>query len=449
MKKSFLIFKTLVAFMAMFVTTSLLAQQPEIQNFRPNDQTGINVFEPAKDLDTEFDGIKVRIGGSFTQQFQGISHSNDTTFSGSAAELYDLAPGFNTATANLNLDVQLDDGIRIALENYMSSRHHTEFWVKGGYIQIDKLPMFENTDWYDKYFRVKIGHFQPNFGDQQFRRTDNGSAIYNPFVGNYIMDAFTTEIGGEVYFFPVEGIIAMAGASAGLIKGDINAYNDGKERQPSLYLKLAYDKSFENDLRVRLSGSAMANGNSGRNTLYGGDRTGSRYYAAMELAGADLASKAFSGRWNPGFNNKIMAFQVNPFVKFKGLELFGIYEMATGNNLVYIPEKGLYEFMDENERTSTQIGGELIYRFLKNEQLYVGARYNQINGQLSQSYRETNGDFMDSTIDRLSFAIGWFPTKNLLLKGEYLTQQYKDFPNTTQYFGGEFSGVMIEAVVGF
>ena len=37
-----------------------------------------------------------------------------------------------------------------------------------------------------------------NYGDAHFRRSDNGNAIYNPFVGNYIMDAFTTEIGGEV-----------------------------------------------------------------------------------------------------------------------------------------------------------------------------------------------------------------------------------------------------------
>ncbi|MEZ4894742.1 MAG: hypothetical protein R2778_17230 [Saprospiraceae bacterium] len=51
--------------------------------------------------------------------------------------------GFNLAMANLNLDFQVADGIGFCLENYMSSRHHSEFWVKGGYIQIDKLPMFE------------------------------------------------------------------------------------------------------------------------------------------------------------------------------------------------------------------------------------------------------------------------------------------------------------------
>ncbi|MEZ5056725.1 MAG: hypothetical protein R2879_06755 [Saprospiraceae bacterium] len=433
----------------MLLSTMVIAQQPPIQYFRPMNQDGVNVFEPAKNTSTEFDGIKVRVGGAFSQGFQALNHSNDTTFSSSANQLYDIAPGFTLATANLNLDVQLADGIRLALENYMSSHHHQEFWVKGGYIQIDKLPMFNNPEWFEQYFRVKVGHFQPNFGDQQFRRTDNGAAMYNPFVGNYIMDAFTTEIGGEVYVFPVENVVGMVGLTTGLIKDDINNYVDGKERQPSLYLKLAYDNQFNDDFRFRLSGSFMANANAGRNTLYGGDRTGSRYRAVMELAGADLTSKAFSGRWNPGFSNKIMSFQLNPFVKFKGLEFFGIYEMASGNNLTRNNETGMFEFVDDNKRSVTQIGAEVLYRFFKDEQVYVGAKYNSVSGQMNAGYRDGNGDFIDASINRIELGAGWYVTRNLLLKAEYVSQKYVDFPNTTQYYEGEFNGIVIEANVGF
>jgi hypothetical protein len=450
MKNSIISLRSLLSFVLGFIAFSILAQQPTITNFRPVDQTGVNIFEPAKDNVTEFTGIKVRIGGAFTQQFQALSHSNDTTFSGSASELYDLAPGFRTANANLNIDVQLADGIRVSLENYMSSAHHSEFWVKGGYIQIDKLPMFDNPQWFSDYVRVKIGHFQPNYGDQQFRRTDNGNAIYNPFVGNYIMDAFATEIGGEVYIFPVDGVVGMIGLTTGLIKGDIKAYNDGKQRQPSVYLKLAYDKAYDNDLRFRLSGSMMANANSGRNTIYGGDRTGSRFGAVMELADADLGSKAFSGRWNPGFSNKIMAVQFNPFVKYKGLELFGVVEMAKGNNLMRNAETGQYEFDSATERSVNQFGGEVLYRFLKNEQLYVGLKYNTVTGELGSGFTDSNG-FLDPgpNINRIEVAAGWYPIKNLLLKGEYVKQQYKDFPQENSLYKGEFSGFVIEAVVGF
>ncbi|MFT7605537.1 MAG: hypothetical protein ACI8VT_003132 [Saprospiraceae bacterium] len=441
MKNSMSLMKAFIALLALTFTATLMAQQPAISNYRPVDQTGVNVFETPKDNVTEFEGIKVRIGGAFTQQFQALEHSNDTT--GNGGVLYDLAPGFRTASANLNIDVQLADGIRVSLENYMSSAHHSEFWVKGGYIQIDKLPMFDNPQWFSDFVRVKIGHFQPNYGDQQFRRSDNGNAIYNPFVGNYIMDAFATEIGGEVYIFPAEGFTGMIGMTAGLIKGDIKAYNDGKERQPSIYLKLAYDKVFENDFRFRLSGSLMANSNSGRNTIYGGDRSGSRFGAVMELDGADLGSKAFSGRWNPGFSNKIMAVQFNPFVKYKGLEVFGIIETSTGNNLSKNSETGQYVFLDATERTVTQVGGEVLYRFFKDEQLYVGAKYNQVTGELGTGLGDA------ASINRYEIAAGWYPIKNLLLKGEYVKQQYKDFPNTSTLYGGEFNGFVIEAVVGF
>ena len=78
MKNTILIGRFIAMFFATILATSILAQQPTIQNWRPYDQTGINVFEPAKDLDTEFQGLKVRIGGAFTQQFQALSHTNDT-----------------------------------------------------------------------------------------------------------------------------------------------------------------------------------------------------------------------------------------------------------------------------------------------------------------------------------------------------------------------------------
>ncbi len=444
MKKSFSLVKAIACVFALLITTSMFAQ--EIQNWRPWDQTGINVFEPAKDMDTPFNGLKVRVGGAFTQQFQSLSHSN-AVGEGVEGGLYDLSPGFNNATANLNFDVQLDDGIRVALENYMSSRHHTEFWVKGGYIQIDKLPMFDNSDWFDKNFRVKIGHFQPNYGDQQFRRSDNGNAIYNPFVGNYIMDAFSTEIGAEVYVFPVDGFLIMAGATAGLIKGDIATPAEGRAKKPSIYLKAAYDKAMENDLRVRLSASLLANGSTIRNTIYGGDRTGSRFYGVMEEAGASLGSAAFSGRFNPNFRNNIMAIQINPFVKFKGLEIFAIYEMASGNTYT-VNDKGESELLDDTKRSVSQIGAEVIYRFLADEQLYIGGKYNMISGELSSSWGEP-GNYMDASINRIEVAAGWFPTKNLLLKVGYVQQKYVDIPADNLTTDGEFGGVVIEAVVGF
>jgi hypothetical protein len=409
------------------------AQFGDVQYYRPWDKRGVNQFENVKGTDIDGD-FKVRVGGDFTQQFQMLTHEN-MDGEGIDGGLYDLGPGFNLATANLNLDVQLGDGIRLALENYMSSRHHSEFWVKGGYIQVDKLPMFGNPQWWTDYVTAKIGHFEVNYGDQHFRRTDNGNAMWNPFVGNYIMDAFATEIGGEVYVKLPSGFMAMVGLTAGLINGDVTNVEDADvKKNPSVLLKLAYDKQMNDDLRVRLSGSMYYNGNTKRNTLYSGDRTGSRYYLVMEADGASAGSNFTSGRFNPNLRNKITAIQINPFVKFKGLEFFGTYEMASGGTYVTATE----EFED---RTATQIAAELIYRFGANENVYVGGRYNMISGELF------TGSTEEASIDRIQVAAGWFVTQNLLLKLEYVSQNYTDFTGLLDE--GKFGGIMIEAVAGF
>lgn len=437
-------FKAFIVIALMGLNLNVFAQ---IDNWRAWDQDGVNVFEAPKSTDAVFNGTKVKIGGAFNQQYQSLSHSNDTTGNGNL--LYDIGPGFKLATANLNIDVQLNDGIRLCVENYMSSQHHTEFWVKGGYIQVDKLPMFGNPQWFTDKFRVKVGQFQQNYGDQQFRRLDNGNGMFNPFVGNYIMDAFATEIGAEFYYFATPEIMVMGGLSNGQLNPSVALFKDGKEAKPSIYLKGAYDKQINDDTRFRLSASFTTNSNAGRSTLYGGDRTGSAFKAVMALDGADLTSKAFQGRWNPGFTNQITAIQINPFFKMKGLEVFGVVETASGNNLSKNATTGQYEFLDKNKRSVMQIGGEVIYRFLDNESAYVGAKYNQVSGQLNAGYKDANGEFLKASINRIEVGAGWYATKNLLLKGEYVKQSYVDFPGTTEFKDGMFNGIVIAAVAAF
>lgn len=313
----------------------------------------------------------------------------------------------------------------------MSSRHHPEFWVKGGYIQIDKLPILGQPQWFTDNFRVKIGHFQVNYGDQHFRRTDNGNALYNPFVGNYILDAFATEIGAEVYYMNNE-FTAMAGLTNGLISGNILDYseNDNINKNPAVLAKLAYDKQME-DLRFRISGSLYLQTNGVRSTLYTGDRTGSRYYLVMAPDGANATDNFTTGRYSPNMTNKVTAIQINPFIKWKGLEIFGALEFAQGSAANDL----------EDGRSVTHVGADVIYRIGANEEAYIAGRYNTLSGQLFTNSED------EASINRFAIAAGWFPTKNLLLKAEYVNQQYNDFTGLLEE--GKFNGVVIEAVVGF
>ena len=414
--------------------STLFAQQPALDSFRPYDQRGMNVFEPAQTDTVPFDDVKVRFGVGFAQQLQALSHTNK------AAELLvegtdmnklaDIGVGANLATANLNLDAQLADGIRLNLVTYLSSRHHAEAWVKGGYLQVDKLTML-NSAVIDKIMEnvlIKAGHMEINYGDAHFRRTDNGNAMHNPFVGNLIMDAFTTEVGGEVYF-QKNGFLAMAGVTTGELNPSVVS-REGKS--PAFLGKIGYDSYVSDNVRVRLTGSLYTVDGTARNTLYGGDRTGSRYYNVMENA---VVHGFTSGRVNPGLTNKVTSLMINPFVKVGGVEFFGTFETTTGKALA-----------ETEDRTWNQLAGEVIYRFLPGEQAYIGARYNTLNGQLAPANGVAGNEV---TIDRVQVGGGWFFTPNILIKVEYVNQQYKGYAESSIFHGGQFKGVVFEGVIAF
>ena len=168
--------------------------------------------------------------------------------------------------------------------------------------------------------------------------------------------------------------------------------------------------------------------------IYGGDRTGSNYQLVMEATGktttqpviganglptgeyistftaSNPTDNAFSGRFNPGFSNKVTAMMFNAFAKYQGLEFFGTYETADGRSAG-----------QTDDRNMTQLAGDLIYRFGSKENFFLGARYNTVRAELA-------GITDKVSVDRLALGAGWFMTKNILMKAEYVNQQYKDYP---------------------
>jgi hypothetical protein len=403
-----------------------------IQHIRPQDQRGLNVFEPPKDDLVPYTGFRLDFGAAFTQQFQAIHHSNaaqsNVVDGVNLNQLMDIGPGFNNATANLYLNAQLAPGIRVALAAYLSSRHHNETWVKDGYLLVDESPLdVPVLHGIMDVVTLKLGHFEINYGDAHFRRSDNGNALYNPFVGNYILDSFTTEVGGEAYVRS-NGFMAMAAVTGGEIRGNVT---QPERRSPSFIGKLGYDRQVTPDVRVRLTGSMYRNDGAISNTLYTGDRAGSRYYYVLENLKATEAAQAKSGLINPGFGREVRAYMLNPFVKVGGVEVFGVLERAEGKTA---SETAMREW--------TQYAGDVVYRFLANEELFVGARYNKATGELAGIANEVGAE-------RVQLSGGWFITPSLMLKGEYVTSKYFDFPATDIRSGGKFNGFVVEGVVSF
>lgn len=512
----------MVILLLLTATGSWAQLQPKLPFFRPYDKDGVNMYETNKVDTLPFEGLKVRFGANFTQGYQNLSHSNKArailTASGATSPslwesapgsgaffsnpagtgaqvngivpdanvyggyvnantyalysnnmaVYQMAGGFPLAQANFNIDVQLADGVRVSLVSYMSAHHHNEFWVKGGYFQIDKVGFMGsemlNNLW--KNLTLKVGHMEINYGDAHFRRTDGGNAIYNPFIENQIIDQFTTEIGAELYW-QKNGVITMIAMTDGEIQGNVSKPDD---RKPSIYGKLGYDKDFGDRKRARLTGSFYTTASSISNTLYGGDRTGSNYQYVLEPWNATLTANAFSGRYNPGFRDNVQSIMINPSGKFKGFEFFGTYEIMEGNTPV---ENGEVKYTNPNlfyngtsgasgqttisklpNRKFTQIEADLVYRFGKNEKYYVGAKYNNVQGDhvYGQSTSATNinqGTRTKIGIERTSFAAGWYLTRNVMFKGEYVVQRYYDFPTDDIRSKGWFEGLVIQGTIGF
>jgi hypothetical protein len=438
-----------------FLGFSASAQHQAMQYYRPNDQRGLNVFETTKDDTTIFRHLKVKVGGNFEQSYQLLRDKNtaipmtQTGFNGNVNSLIPLTNGFDLAMANLNIDAQLADGIRVNLTTYLASRHHEDTWVKGGYIQFDKLLFLHSRliDTLMKSFTIKIGQFDVDYGDQHYRRTDGGNTIYNPFVENYIMDEFATELGGEIYYHHASGLFLMIGITNGeldptvVASTKIDSSTGQMNKYPAAFQgKLGFDKQLTPDFRFRLTGSVYSVHSANSNTLFGGDRTGSHYFYVMEnqnVANGTVISNEndyspFSGRYNPGFSEEVRTYMINPFFKYKGLEFFGTYENAKGRMIT--------EF---TERRATQYAADLVYRFpAHTENFWVGVRYNTVKAAV-QGYSQ------DITIDRDVASAGWFLTRNIMLKAEYVHQDYKNYPNTNILNGGKFYGTMMEASIAF
>lgn len=374
---------------------------------------------------------RVRVGADFAMQFQGLKHQADT------ARLIPLGKGIPLPTANFNIEADLADGIIVNLTTYLSSRHHNDAWVKGGYLYVDQLPFIESPAITRamEFLAFRAGVMEINYGDAHFRRTDNGNAIRNPFVGNYILDAFTTTPALEIYF-NTNGLLLMGAVTTGIVNPALAGYNAASRqytaydagKELAYYGKIGYDREFSEDVRFRLTLSGYHASKSHAGSLHFGDRAGSRFYLVMNRvtntpSDVDIAANFTSGNWGPGFTNKDNSTMLNLFTKFHGLEIFGTLEKVKGT------------LVNGTEFDFGQYAVEGLYRFGGDEQFYAGVKYNAAKNDTP------------ARINRLEAGIGWFPLKNIVVKLDYVDQNYKNF----DIYGGEagFSGLMIESGISF
>jgi len=445
------------------VTAALLVSSAMFGQLRPTDQTGVNVFETPK-TDTQFTGPKVEFGGSIAMPYIALTNSNVVTNQDPAKNsqaLFKNSPNFALSMANLDIKSYLADGVSLQVTLYLASKHHNETWVKGGYVQFDKVP-FIKLDLLDqimKYTTIKVGQMDVNYGDAHFRRSDGGCAIYNPFMENYIMDEFATEIGAEadVNYNGIIGVLSVTNGNLNpsLALIDTTAastkYSNGLHN-PSWIAKIGYDKQLTEKFRARITGSVYFTEGALSNTLFGGDRTGSNYSAIMYNA-APGTGTAFGGRFNPGLSDKLTTFMGNLFLKYKltdglAVESFSTIESAAGRTAA-----------EATDRHASQFATDLIFRFGKAENFFLGVRYNTVTADaVAVKAVAPVGTVLGQDavpaysigISRLAISGGWYVTKNIMAKVEYANQKYSGVPNVNYILNGyEFHGLSAEAVISF
>jgi hypothetical protein len=114
--------------------SGVVKAQETMQFYRPFTQQGINVFETSKVDTIPFTGLRVKVGGNFEMEFQGLRNFNTATpltktgYIGNVNSLIPLTNGFDLPMANLNVDAQLADGIRMNITVYLATRHHEDTW---------------------------------------------------------------------------------------------------------------------------------------------------------------------------------------------------------------------------------------------------------------------------------------------------------------------------------
>ncbi len=425
------------------ITMAVSGQQYEL----PGQQ-----FEQSKLNSDNFTKLKVNIGADFALQYQSLENvgSHIVSLNGVPTQtgFMPIGSGVNLPAANMTFNADIAPGMQVVLTTYLASRHHNDTWVKDGYLLIDNLPFIKSDLLSEimKYVTIKAGDMEINYGDAHLRRSDNGNVIRNAFTENYIMEAFMTAPAAEV-MFRNNGWIGMLGVTGGSMDPSLvgfknNAfvpYNMGQHL--AVYGKFGFDKQLNKDFRLRFTVSPyLAAKNPQGGSLYNSDRAGARYYSilvpaqivtgtapnqvlAMNSTGTDITTNQSLGHWGPGSTYQDNSLMLNLFAKYKRAELFSTFETAHGTNVMNGPTF-----------TYNQFAVEGLYHLGDREQYYLGARYDEVTNQLSQS------------VNRIQVAAGWYLTKNIVLKAEYVNQKY-NVPTYTANAG--FKGVMVESGISF
>jgi len=390
-----------------------------------------------------FGSIDMYLGLQSAGRFQILDDSD--VFVG-GVESPNLDPSFQTAWGDLPFMFNIDNGkMLVFFDLYLSSRPHpSTTYGNEGYILIRELPdNLPGNEWINntifKFVNVKAGHFEIDFGDAHYRRSDNAWVQRNLLIGNYLVDPDVEEIGMEIFGKDTK-FNWLFGLSSGtttenFVEGRGIASLHGKLwGYPMKDLRLSASGYYvdHSDNPLPSSGPPAVAGTKG--SLFSGRRSGGPYGGVMGggnspgdlLLGNDKQVTALQGdvTWNPGSWDFY-----GHFGWMKDADLNGSALTDPEDRWIYAAIEGAYHFTPR---------------------AYVAARYCYAAAQELRSVDS------DGHVQRIQLGGGYWLTKNVLAKAEYVYEKFSDFDPTSWSNGvgvdvsrdPSFSGLIFEVSFG-
>lgn len=359
-----------------------------------------------------------------------------------------MTTGFPAAIANLYIFATVADGIDVFTEYYLSSKHHLgDVYDNEGYVMFNHLPSQLNKGILESIFKVidvKAGHFEVDFGNQHWVRSDEGEVQKNPLVGNYLVDPQLVEGGAEIIGHH-NWFHWVLGAGNGVTSEDFR-----NKRDYSKHGKIQIEpesKKFNLAFSVYAVDQSENKSSESSGNLFSGARSGSRYAGLNPATGAsdpDFAQLLL------GAGQDEFAWQADASVNLGPLwlsGLFGFYEDADTDGYDKTSAATIASTAGEPEDQWTYYGAEAKLDITKNGYLaarYSGAQADRIGSVTSKA-----------KADRIQVGYGYHLVDGILFKAEYMNQKMDEFPTTgnsryTKYANDvKIEGITMEIAVAF
>ena len=383
--------------------------------------------------------IDLYMGLHAAGRFQYLEQQ-DVTING--AEGIDLEPSFQTAWGDIAFMADVSDGaILVFFDLYLSSRPHpSTTYGNEGYMLFRRIPGESGvSDFLNKsifeHVNVKAGHFEIDFGDAHYRRSDNAWVSRNLLIGNYLVDPDVEEIGMEIFSKPHWPVKGLFGVTSGTTTENIN---EGRGLA-SVHGKIWVDAT--DDLRLSVSGYYVDHSD---NPPSGAGSTSGRLYSSRRSGGP------YAGVWGGGNSPGDLTIGADELVT------------ALQGDVTWMPRPwefygnvGWVEDADPNgslsgKPTERWTYGSVEAAYFFDQRTYVAGRYSFALAS------DVKGEGSDGMINRGQVGGGYWLTRNTLVKAEYVYQVANGFDSDDGLVGGvdvaedpSFTGVLLEVSFKF